>query len=53
MCRKLAAEAEGLAQRCGNPEAKESYLDLKRQWDELAAELLKVARFDGGQQAHL
>ena len=43
MCRKFAAEAEQLAEQAANPEAKKSYLDLKRQWDELAAELQKVS----------
>jgi len=43
MCQKLAAEAEQLAAQCTNPEAQKFYRDLKRQWDELAAELQKAA----------
>ena len=39
MCRKFAAEAEQLAAKAANPEIKKAYLDLNRQWEELAAEL--------------
>ena len=44
MCRKLADEAAGLADGCANPEGRRSYLDLKRQWDELANELENEVR---------
>jgi hypothetical protein len=39
MCQKLAAEAEQLAAQCTTSQAKQAYLDLKRHWEELAAEL--------------
>ncbi len=39
MCRKLAAEAQSLADDAANPITARAYLDLKRQWDELAVEL--------------
>ena len=42
MCRKLAAEAEQRAKQSANPETKKAYLDLKRQWDELAAEFAVI-----------
>lgn len=44
MCRKLAAEAGLLASDAANPETQRSYLDLKRQWDSLAAELEHLDR---------
>ena len=43
MCRKLAAEAQSLADDAANPITARAYLDLKRQWEELAAELGKAA----------
>jgi hypothetical protein len=42
MCRKLAAEAGHLAADAANPETQRSYLDLKRHWENLAAELEAV-----------
>ena len=39
MCRKLGAEAARHADAAANPETKRSYLELKRQWENLAAEL--------------
>jgi hypothetical protein len=39
MCRKLAAEAHSRAIDAANPETQRAYIDLKRQWDALAAEL--------------
>ena len=42
MCRKLAAEAARRAEQSANPETKKAYLDLKRQWDELAAEFAVI-----------
>jgi hypothetical protein len=44
-CRHLAAEADELAANAINPETREAYLDMKRQWNELACE---IERFDGG-----
>ena len=44
-CRQLAAEADRLAANAINPETREAYLDLKRQWGELADE---IEMFDGG-----
>jgi hypothetical protein len=41
MCRKLAAEAEALAAAAINPESREAYVDLTRQWHELASEFEK------------
>ena len=40
-CRQLAAEADGLAAGAINPESRKSYLDLKRQWLDLADEIEK------------
>jgi len=39
MCRKLAAEAGRRAEEAANPETKRSYVELKKQWEILAAEL--------------
>ena len=39
MCRRLAAEANDLAERAINPETRSTYLDLKRQWLALAEEI--------------
>ncbi len=39
MCRKLAAEAGLLAADTANPETQRAYLDLKRQWEELASQV--------------
>ena len=39
MCRRLADHAARLAMDADSPEAQRSYLDLKRQWDIIAAEL--------------
>jgi len=44
-CRQLAAEADGLAANAINPDSREAYLDLKRQWNELADE---IEKFGGG-----
>ena len=43
-CRQLAAQAEALAAAAGNPETRKAYLDLKRQWQELANE---IEKFEG------
>ena len=40
-CREFAAEAEGLAAAAINPETRKAYLELKRQWLDLAAEVDK------------
>ena len=47
MCQKLAAEAELRASEVGNPETARFYRDQKRQWDELAAELMAAAAARG------
>jgi hypothetical protein len=39
MCRKLADEADALAADASNPETRAAYLDVKRQWHELASEI--------------
>ena len=39
MCRKLAAESEWRATSESNPLTQRSYLELKRQWETLAAEI--------------
>lgn len=49
MCRKLAAEAEALASAAINPETRKAYLDLKRQWDELAGEIALAAKTADGE----
>jgi len=41
-CRQLAAEAAALADNAINPETRKSYLDLERQWRELANEVEQV-----------
>ena len=41
-CRQLAAEAAALAANAINPETRKSYLDLERQWRELANEVEQV-----------
>jgi hypothetical protein len=38
-CRQFAAEAGSLAEAAVNTEMRRAYLDLKRQWEGLAAEL--------------
>ena len=38
-CLQLAAEAEQLAATTANPAVRASYLELKRQWNELADEM--------------
>ena len=38
-CRKLAIDAGLLATEAANPETQRAYLNLKRQWEALAAEL--------------
>jgi hypothetical protein len=38
-CRQSAAEADGLAAAAANPEMGVAYLELKRQWDELASDM--------------
>jgi len=38
-CRQLAAEAGQLAVTAANPAIRASYLELKRQWNELADEM--------------
>ena len=43
MCRKLAAEAAGLAEQSANPETRRCYLDIKREWEDLAAEMLRIS----------
>ena len=40
-CRELAGEANALATDAINPESRKGYLDLKRQWLELADEIEK------------
>ena len=47
MCVRLAAEAEEIAATSVDPEARKAYLDLKRQWNELAKEIEATARFSG------
>ena len=42
-CRQLAAEAAALAANAINPETRKTYLDLERQWLQLAAEMERVA----------
>jgi hypothetical protein len=39
MCRKLAREAALRAYRSADPDTERAYLDVKRQWEALAAEL--------------
>ena len=39
MCRRLADEAQELADGAINPETRETYLDLKKQWLVLAEEI--------------
>ena len=41
-CRQLAAEAEYLAAGASTSGTEKAYLDLKRQWDELADQLAKA-----------
>jgi len=40
-CHQFAAEADALATAAINPETRKAYLDLARQWLELAAEVEK------------
>jgi len=39
MCQKLGVEAGLLADDSANPETQRAYLDMKRQWETLAAQL--------------
>ncbi len=39
MCRKLSMEAGLLAADAANPPTQRAYLDLKRQWETLAADI--------------
>jgi len=41
-CRQLAAEAAALAANAINPETRRNYLDLERQWRELANEMEQI-----------
>lgn len=41
MCRRLAAEAQDLAERAANPETRDGYFRLKQQWLDLAQEIEK------------
>lgn len=43
-CRQFAAEAGLLAAAAANPETQHSYLELRRQWEDLAAELEAMLR---------
>ena len=45
-CRKFAAEAHAFATAV-NPERREAYLDLKRQWNNLADEIERAPKSEG------
>jgi hypothetical protein len=47
-CRHLAAEAETLAAAAANPAIRASYLELKRQWNELSDEMEHAMRATSG-----